>query len=99
MKRRSIQNSLIIAISFFILIFPAYLLFSRFSQMGLISADLNFENPDKDYQFNDQKCESDSFLLGAFPIKSLSGVSFFEQSYNLFSPVPSLDQKACILRC
>ena len=99
MKRRSIQNHLVIAISCIILIFPAYLRFSSYSEMSPFPADLNFENPDQDYQFDDHKCESDIFLLGIFSIKFLPGVSLFEQSYHLFSPVSSLDQETFILRC
>ncbi len=99
MKRRSIQNCLVIAISFFILTFPAYRLFFNSSQMSLFTADINFENPDRDYQFNDQKYESDTVLLGAPIINSPLEVSFFEQSYHLLSPAPSLAQKNCVLRC
>ncbi len=67
--------------------------------MNLFPTDLNFENPDEDYQFSDQKDESDTFLLGGFIIKSALGVSFFEQADHFSSPIPSLDRKACILRC
>jgi len=99
MERRSIQNYLVIVTSFFILTFPTYRLFSNFSQMNLFPADLNFENPDQDYQFNDLKYESDTVLLGASIINSPLEISLFEQTYHLPSPVLSLDQKSCILRC
>lgn len=99
MKRKSIQNYLVIATSFFILTFPAYRFFSNLSQMNLFPADLNFENPDQDYQFNDLKYESDTSLLGASIVNAPLEVSFFEQSYRLASSVPSLDQKNRILRC
>ncbi len=99
MKRRSIQNYLVIAISFFILTFPTYRLFFDFSQMNLFPADLNFENPDQDYQFNDLKYESDTFLLGASIINSPLEGHPFKQSYHLSSPVASLDQRTCVLRC
>lgn len=99
MKRRSIQNYLVVVTSFFILTFPTYRLFSNFSQMNLFPADLNFENADQDYQLNDLKYESDTVLLDASIVNSPLEVSLFEQSYHLSSPVLPLDQKTCILRC
>jgi len=99
MERKPIQNYLILAISCFILIFLVYLRFFSFSEMNPFPADLNFESADQDYQFDDHKQESDTFLLAAFPIKFLPGVSLFEQSYYLFSPVASFDQDTFILRC
>lgn len=99
MKRRFIQNYLLIAVSFFVLTFPAYLLFSSFSEMNLFPSDLNFENPDQDYQFNDQEHESGASLLGTFIVKFLEEISLFDRSYHPLSPAPTLDQKACILRC
>lgn len=99
MKRRSIQNYLVIATFFFILTFPTYLLFSSLSEVNLFPTDLNFENLDQDYQFNDQEHESGTSLFGTFFVKFLEEVCLFEQSYHPSSPAPSLDQKTCILRC
>ncbi len=99
MKRRSIRNYLVIAISFFVLTFPSYLLFSSFSQMNFFRADLNFENFDQDCQLKDQVDESDLFLISALPIKSFLGFDFLEQSYCSSLAVPSLIQKTCHLRC
>ncbi len=99
MKRRSIQNFLVVATSFFVLTFPAYNLFSSFSQINLFATDLNFENPDQDYLFSDQKDESNTRLLDGFTIKSTLDVTLFEQTYHLSSSVPSLGQEATILRC
>ncbi len=99
MKKKSIQNHLAIAISCLILVFPAYLRFSSYSEMNPFPADLNFENPGQDDHLEDHKCESETFLLAVFSIKFLPGASLFKQSYRLFSPVPSLDQEASILRC
>jgi hypothetical protein len=99
MKRRPIQNYLIIAISCFILISLVYLRFSNFSEVNAFPADLNFENADQDYQFDDHKQESHGFLLAVFSIEFLPGVSLFEQSYHLFFPVPSFDKDTFVPRC
>ncbi len=99
MKKRSIQNFLVVVTSLFVLTFPTYNLFSSFSQTDLFPTDLSFENPDQDYQFNDQKDESDTFLLNDLIIRCVLDVTLFEQTYHLSSPVHSLDRKACILRC
>ena len=99
MKERSIQNYLIIAISCFILIFLVHLHFFSFSEMNAFPPDLNFENADQDYQFDDHKHESDTILLAVFPIEFLPGVSLFGQSCHLFSLVSSFDQDIFILRC
>ncbi len=99
MKRRFIQNYLVIVVSCLILVFPAYLRFSSYSEMNPFPGDLNFENTGQDDQLDDYKCESETFLLAVFSIESLPGVSFLEQSLRLSSPVPSLDQETFILRC
>ena len=98
--QRGFQNSLAIVVSCFILVSPAYLCFSSLLEINVSSADMGFENPDQDYQFADQKYEADTLLLAlAFPIKFLLGLSPFEQSHHSYFPEPSLNQKACILRC
>jgi len=99
-NQRRFQNSLAIAISCFIVVFPAYLCFSSLLEVNVSSTDMSFENPDQDCQFADQKYESDTLpLAGAFPIRFLPGLSPFERSHHSYLPETSLNQKACILRC
>ncbi len=99
MKRKSIQNHLVIAISCLILVFPAYLRYFSYSEINACPADLNIENPGQDDQLDDHNCETETFLLAVFSIKFLPGVSLFEQSCHLLSSVTSLEQETSILRC
>ena len=99
MKSRSIQSLLVIAISFFILVFPAYLRYTNLSEMNFFPTDLNFENPDQEDQLQDQQHGSDLFSLNVFYALSLPEANPFKQLCHFFSPVPSLDQKTSILRC
>jgi hypothetical protein len=99
MKSRSIQNLLVIVISFFILFFPAYFRYTNLSEITLFSTDLNFENPDQDDQLQDQQHGSASFLLSVFPTLFLPEANPFTEFCHFFSSVPSLDQKTSILRC
>jgi len=99
MKKKLTKDCLVIAISFFILVLPAYLRFSSLSEIDLFSTDLNFENSDQDDQFDDQRHEPDTFLFNLFPVKSLPGVNFLKDSYKLFSAIPSGAHKIFILRC
>ena len=99
MKSRSIQSLLVVAISFFILVFPAYLRYTNLSEMNLFPTDLNFENPDQDDQLQDQQHGSDLLSLNVFYALSLPEANLFKQLCHLFSPVPSLEQETSILRC
>ncbi len=99
MKKSSIQILLVTGISFFILFFPAYFRYSNLSEMTLFGTDLNFENPDQDDQIQDQQQGSDLFSLSVFYAVSLPEANPFEPFCHFYSPVLSLDQKTCVLRC
>jgi len=99
MKKTSIQILLVSGISFFILFFPAYSRYSNLSEMTLFATDLNFENPDQDDQIQDQQQGSDLFSLSEIYAVSLPETNPFESFCHFYSPVLSLDQKNCVLRC
>jgi hypothetical protein len=96
MGKKPSKIFLVIAISSLLFLFPAYLSYTNLSEIDLFSINLNFENDDL---FDVQNLESDTFSLIILSINFLPGVNRFEQSYHLFSPIPSFDQKTSILRC
>jgi hypothetical protein len=100
MRTRLIQAFLVIAISSFILIFPAYLRCSNLAEVNLFSTDLSFENSDQDDQLLDQhQDESKALVVSAFSIIFLPGTNPFEQIPRFFLLTSFLDQTTLILRC
>ena len=101
MKKRfkSIQIFLVIAISLFILAFPAYLRCTNLSETKFASSDLGFENPDQENGLPDNENELKVFGPTAFFTIFLLGTNLFEQSSHLFSQALSLRQKTFVLRC
>ena len=101
MKERfkRIQIFLVIAISLFILAFPAYLRCTMLSQAKFISSDLSFENQNQEEGLPDN--EKGLKVLGptAFLIIFPLDANLFEQSSHLFPRSPSLRQKTSVLRC
>jgi hypothetical protein len=100
MKKRlkRIQIFLAIAISLFILAFPAYLRCTQLSQTKFISSDLSFENPDQEEGLPDSEKELKVYGSSATLIIFHLGTNLFEQS-RLFSQTLSLRQKTFVLRC
>jgi hypothetical protein len=101
MKKRleRFQVFLVIAVSFFILAFPAYLHCNNLSEADFLSSDLSFENPDQQNGPSDYGNELKVFGPTAFFIIFLTGTNLFEQSSHSFSQAPSLRQKTLVLRC
>jgi hypothetical protein len=99
MKRKPIQTFLVIAISAFILVFPAYLRSSNLAGVRLFSTDLSFENPDQDDIFPYQHNQSKAFVSSVLTIKLLPGTILFDQISRFWFLVSILDQKALLLRC
>ncbi len=96
---RSIQIFLIIGISSFILLFPAYLRYTNLSEINLFPTDLSFENPDQDDDVNSSQHESDGFSTGIDPIPSFPETNLLRQP-DLFShKIASTYQSNSILRC
>ena len=101
MKERfkRIQIYLIIAISLFILAFPAYLRCTRLSQTKFVSSDLSFENPDQEEGLPDNEKESKGYGPSTLLIRFLWDANLFEQSSHLLPRSLSLRQKTSVLRC
>jgi hypothetical protein len=98
-KRKLIQIFLVIVISAFILVFPAYLRCSYLAGAKFLSADLGFENPDQEDLFSDQHNQSKIFVSIVFLIKLLPGTNLFDQISRFCFLASFLDQKTLILRC
>jgi hypothetical protein len=101
MKERfkRIQIFLVIAISLFILAFPAYLRCTMLSQAKFISSDLSFENPNQEEGLPDNEKELKGYGPSTLLITFLWDANLFEQSSYLFSHTLSLRQKTFVLRC
>jgi len=99
MKRKPIQILLVIVISSFTLVFPAYLLGTNLAGAKFLSTDLNFENPDQEDVFFGYQSESKVFFSIVFLIKLSPGTNLFYQISPFCSLTSFLDQKTLILRC
>jgi hypothetical protein len=99
MRSKSIQILLAIAISSFIVVFPAYLRYNDLSETDLSSTDLIFENPDQDDQLNDQQHESDGVLLSLLSVTFLPSTHLLNPFSPLLAPDISTHCKTSILRC
>jgi flagellar basal body-associated protein FliL len=101
MKKRfkSLQISLVVAISVLILALPAYLRCTNLSEAKSASSDLSFENPDQANEPPDSENELKVFRPTPFFTIFLLGTNLFEHSSHLFSQALSLRQKNFFLRC
>jgi len=101
MKKRSkwIQICLVIAISLFILVPPAYLRCTQLAETKFVSSDLSIENPDQEDGLPDNEKELKVYGPSTLLIIFLLGITSFEQSSYLFSQAPSLRQRIVVLRC
>jgi hypothetical protein len=101
MKERfkGIQIFLVIAISLFILAFPAYLRCNELSQIKFIRSDLSFEDPDQEEELSNKEKELKGFVPTAFFTVFLLGIKLLDPSSHLFPLSLSLRQETLILRC
>jgi hypothetical protein len=96
---KGIQIFLVIAISLFILSFPAYLRCTELSQIKFVSSDLSFENLDQEEGLPNNEKELKVYGPSTLLMMFLLGINLFEQSSHLFSQTLSLRQKTFVLRC
>ncbi len=101
MKKRlkGVQIVLVVAISLFILAFPAYLRCTQLSQIKFVSSDLGFENPAQE----DGVPDNEKKLKVCGPITLLIifllRTNPFELSFHFFLRALSLRQRIIVLRC
>ena len=97
-RYKGIESYLIVVISLFILIFPAYLRCTRLSQIKLFSSDIAFENPLQGDGVPDNQKQLKLYGAISFLIMFLLVVSLFER-FHFFPKAPSLFQRMVVLRC
>ncbi len=99
MRRISFQASLVVAMTALILIFPACLRISDLAGARLLSADLNFENPDQDDMLSYPPDQAKAFASAISPFKGLAGSIFFDRVSSSELLGSFSDHRASPLRC
>jgi len=99
MKRRVVQISLVIAISFLILALPAS--FLRYTNLSILpfSTALYFENSDQDDPLKDYHHGSDAFPSSVIRVEVPSEAGYFTGIRYASTLPSSLGQGVFILRC
>ncbi len=90
---------LVIAISLFILVLPAYLRYTHLLQTKFVSSDLSFENPVQEEGVPDNDKELKVYGSSALLTIFLLGPNLFELPFHLFPQALSLRQRIVVLRC
>jgi len=93
------QVFLAIAISLFILTFPAYRRFNKLSHTKFVRTVLSFEYLGQTEESSKGKKESKGFGVTAFCTVFLLGIKLLNQSLHLVSLPIFLPQETFILRC
>ena len=93
------QVFLAIAISLFILAFPAYRRFNKLSHIKFVRTVLSFEYSGQAEESSKGKKESKGFGLTAFCTVFLLGIKLLNQSLHTVSLPIFLPQEIFVLRC
>jgi len=101
MKKRlkGTQIFLVVAISLFILAFPAYLRCTHLSQIKFVSSDLGFENPAQEEGVPDNEKELKVYGPITLFIIFLLGTNLFQLPFHFFPQALSFRQRIVVLRC
>jgi hypothetical protein len=99
MKRKAVLIFLVIIISAFTAVLPAYLRCSNLRKAKLLSTDLSFESLDEEDLLIGPQKQSKVFVSSAFSIMFHLGTNVFEHISCFSYPVSSLNQTSMILRC
>jgi hypothetical protein len=99
MKRNPALIFLVIVISAFIGVLPAYFRCSNLRRAKLLSTDLSFEKLDEENLLIDRQNQSKVFVSSAFRIMFYLGTNVFEHISCFSCPTSSIDQASMILRC
>ena len=97
-KVKAIQISLILAISFSILVVSVYLHYCRLVDADLFSIDLNIENPDQEVLLLDQEGDTGISVSCVFSVV-LPGATVLNQLQSCSFQMLPFDQRTSILRC
>jgi hypothetical protein len=99
MKRKPVLIFLVILISVFIVVWPAYFQYSNLKRAKLLSTDLGFESLDEENMSIDRQKQSKVFVSRSFSNLSHLGTNVFEDISCFSYPTFSLNQTSTILRC
>jgi len=101
MKKRfkEIEGFLVITISAFIFVFPAYLRCTNLAGDRILSTDLSFENSDQIDGSPGQQYQLKASASVIFPNKSLQDTNLFEQLSHLFFRTLSNRHEIFVLLC
>jgi hypothetical protein len=95
--RKGIQILLIISISFFTALFPAYLNYNYLIEADFPSCDPIFQNLDDENLLVEE--QSQSVVFDPWNLSSLRGTSFLERLPYFSSQRSPLNQKTIVYRC
>ena len=93
------QISLILAISFFIVVLPVYNHYRTLVEADLFPIDLSIENPDQEVLLVDREDNGGMFVSWVFPIVLLPIATLLNSLSISSFQVSSFDQIGSILRC
>ncbi len=96
---KGVHISLILVISFFILMLPVYFNYTSLVEADLFSTDLNFENLDQDVLTDLQQTELKISLSCVLSVVLPPGATLLNQLESFSFQIPSFDQMISILRC
>jgi hypothetical protein len=88
---------LAVSISFFVLVFSAYLLYNGVIETDFPSDKPTFENLDQDYLLTNE--QNRSYAIGPSTSFFILETYLFRQLPRLSFGISSLDQKLSVLRC
>jgi len=94
-----IQISLILSISFFILVLPAYHRYCTLLEADLFPIDLSIENPDREVLLVDREDNAGMFVSCVFSIVLLPVATVLNQLSSFSFQISSFGQRGSILRC
>jgi hypothetical protein len=99
MKRTPRRILLVIAILTFVFLAPGYTRYPSLTEIVFFLADINYENPDQDDQFDGQQHELDLLHSGISPGLFPPQHDLMEQIFHCRSHAPSRGQDSHVLRC
>ncbi len=98
-REHRIQFFLAIIISFIIPVTLGLIHYCDLIEVDAFCPDLSFENPDPENLQPGDKEESRVFGVNVFSNTLLLAKNLLKEGSSSFSPTPSFDQEAIILRC
>ncbi len=94
-----IQISLILAISFCILVLPVHFSYISLAGVDLSSTDLSIEKSDQDILINPKRAKLEMFISFGFSVALPLGATLLNQLQSFSFQIPSFDQRTPVLRC